>query len=241
MKGFAWTETAGCVEPVGWLRSTHRQHSVAATPRGLGCTCYWNLHLGVPSCCCYYDGSRVGSGSRGGIMATIIVAALTHVYCMEDRGAHCPGSPGSPVPAQCMRAPQRQQHVKVAGLPPAHVPVSSCCLASPFCPRRHILPVPTKPKNAAQSPPLRRWRPPSSSARCVGIGAFGNGGRSCVQRQFPLHVWVSVKDSPVCLPSAGAVKVQAAAQTRDPKQRIVITGMGLCSVFGNDVDTYYDQ
>ena len=27
----------------------------------------------------------------------------------------------------------------------------------------------------------------------------------------------------------------------DPKKRVVITGMGLCSVFGNDVNTFYDN
>ena len=34
--------------------------------------------------------------------------------------------------------------------------------------------------------------------------------------------------------------VHAAAQT-DPKKRVVVTGMGLASVFGNDYDTYYNQ
>ena len=28
---------------------------------------------------------------------------------------------------------------------------------------------------------------------------------------------------------------------KDPKKRVVITGMGLVSVFGNDVDAYYDR
>lgn len=40
---------------------------------------------------------------------------------------------------------------------------------------------------------------------------------------------------------AGTVKVQAAAAKRDPKQRIVVTGMGCASVFGNDVDHFYNQ
>lgn len=31
-----------------------------------------------------------------------------------------------------------------------------------------------------------------------------------------------------------------AAATKDPKKRVVITGMGVASVFGNDVDTFYD-
>jgi len=30
------------------------------------------------------------------------------------------------------------------------------------------------------------------------------------------------------------------ARETDPKKRIVITGMGLCSVFGNDYNVFYD-
>lgn len=40
----------------------------------------------------------------------------------------------------------------------------------------------------------------------------------------------------------GTVKVRAAAATaRDPSKRIVITGIGACTVFGNDVDTFYNK
>lgn len=35
--------------------------------------------------------------------------------------------------------------------------------------------------------------------------------------------------------------VSAPKREKDPKKRIVITGMGLVSVFGNDVDAYYDK
>ncbi|KAG6500741.1 hypothetical protein ZIOFF_040591 [Zingiber officinale] len=40
-----------------------------------------------------------------------------------------------------------------------------------------------------------------------------------------------------------AVRVSAAAPRReaDPKKRVVITGMGLVSVFGNDLETYYEK
>ncbi|CAI9269382.1 unnamed protein product [Lactuca saligna] len=38
-------------------------------------------------------------------------------------------------------------------------------------------------------------------------------------------------------PSSGA----APKREKDAKKRVVITGMGLVSVFGNDVDTYYDR
>lgn len=38
----------------------------------------------------------------------------------------------------------------------------------------------------------------------------------------------------------GAVKTCALHST-DPKKRVVITGMGVCSVFGNDVDEFYDK
>lgn len=40
---------------------------------------------------------------------------------------------------------------------------------------------------------------------------------------------------------AGSVTVRAAAATRDPKQRIVITGIGICSVHGNDPDAFYSK
>ncbi len=40
----------------------------------------------------------------------------------------------------------------------------------------------------------------------------------------------------------GAVRVYATTAPRtDPKQRIVITGMGIASVFGNDCDVFYDR
>ncbi|GMH38244.1 hypothetical protein BSKO_06128 [Bryopsis sp. KO-2023] len=38
----------------------------------------------------------------------------------------------------------------------------------------------------------------------------------------------------------GVLRVSAAA-TKDPKKRIVVTGWGVCSVFGNDVDEFYDK
>lgn len=38
----------------------------------------------------------------------------------------------------------------------------------------------------------------------------------------------------------GSVTVAMARET-DPKKRIVITGMGVVSCFGNDVDTFYDK
>lgn len=41
--------------------------------------------------------------------------------------------------------------------------------------------------------------------------------------------------------SASATTVSAPKREKDPKKRVVITGMGLVSVFGNDVDTYYDR
>lgn len=38
-----------------------------------------------------------------------------------------------------------------------------------------------------------------------------------------------------------APTVSAPKRETDPKKRIVITGMGVVSVFGNDVDTFYDK
>jgi len=44
-------------------------------------------------------------------------------------------------------------------------------------------------------------------------------------------------------PPASTVVVRAAAATKrtDPSQRIVVTGMGIASCFGNDVDTFYNK
>ncbi|EPS68881.1 hypothetical protein M569_05881, partial [Genlisea aurea] len=41
--------------------------------------------------------------------------------------------------------------------------------------------------------------------------------------------------------SASAPTVSAPKRETDPKKRVVITGMGLVSVFGNDVDAYYNK
>ncbi|XP_076945209.1 3-oxoacyl-[acyl-carrier-protein] synthase I, chloroplastic-like [Bidens hawaiensis] len=41
--------------------------------------------------------------------------------------------------------------------------------------------------------------------------------------------------------SATAATTSAPKRETDPKKRVVITGMGLVSVFGNDVDTYYEK
>ncbi|KAF3449910.1 hypothetical protein FNV43_RR05989 [Rhamnella rubrinervis] len=49
----------------------------------------------------------------------------------------------------------------------------------------------------------------------------------------------SKKVSFICAASHPAVS--APKRQKDPKKRVVITGMGLVSVFGNDVDTYYDK
>ncbi|CAN1254486.1 3-oxoacyl-[acyl-carrier-protein] synthase I, chloroplastic [Linum perenne] len=38
-----------------------------------------------------------------------------------------------------------------------------------------------------------------------------------------------------------AMAVSAPEREKDPKKRVVITGMGLVSVFGNDVDTFYNK
>jgi 3-oxoacyl-[acyl-carrier-protein] synthase II len=38
-----------------------------------------------------------------------------------------------------------------------------------------------------------------------------------------------------------AIMASVPKREKDPKKRIVITGMGLVSVFGSDVDTFYDK
>lgn len=41
--------------------------------------------------------------------------------------------------------------------------------------------------------------------------------------------------------AAASPTVAAPKREKDPKKRVVITGMGLVSVFGNDVDAYYEK
>ncbi|PPS04439.1 hypothetical protein GOBAR_AA16233 [Gossypium barbadense] len=41
--------------------------------------------------------------------------------------------------------------------------------------------------------------------------------------------------------TASSTTVSAPKREKDPKKRVVVTGMGLVSVFGNDVDVYYDK
>lgn len=41
--------------------------------------------------------------------------------------------------------------------------------------------------------------------------------------------------------AAGVLTCQAAATPSNPSQRVVITGQGIASCFGNDVDTFYEK
>lgn len=41
--------------------------------------------------------------------------------------------------------------------------------------------------------------------------------------------------------AVGGPTVSAPKRETDPKKRVVITGMGLVSVFGSDIDTFYDK
>ncbi|GAB4813590.1 hypothetical protein N2152v2_000636 [Parachlorella kessleri] len=61
-------------------------------------------------------------------------------------------------------------------------------------------------------------------------------GRQCVNRTN----LVAARKPHLRCRRAAAVVTQAAAQT-DPKKRVVITGMGVASCFGNDVDEFYSK
>ncbi|KVG91898.1 3-oxoacyl-[acyl-carrier-protein] synthase 2 [Cynara cardunculus var. scolymus] len=54
---------------------------------------------------------------------------------------------------------------------------------------------------------------------------------------------INVKSPSLATRRRAVISAVAAAPKRekDPKKRVVITGMGLVSVFGNDVDTYYEK
>ena len=45
----------------------------------------------------------------------------------------------------------------------------------------------------------------------------------------------------VSVRASAAAAAAAPRRETDPRKRVVITGMGLVSVFGNDVDAYYDR
>jgi hypothetical protein len=52
-----------------------------------------------------------------------------------------------------------------------------------------------------------------------------------------IYLFLTIRGLSFC-PPAGSVRVYAAAK-RDATQRIVITGMGVASCFGNDPDVFY--
>uniref|UniRef100_A0A9R1VVR3 3-oxoacyl-[acyl-carrier-protein] synthase I, chloroplastic n=1 Tax=Lactuca sativa TaxID=4236 RepID=A0A9R1VVR3_LACSA len=60
-------------------------------------------------------------------------------------------------------------------------------------------------------------------------------------RHHSFHI--NVKPLALPTPRRATIVMSASAPKRetDPKKRVVITGMGLVSVFGNDVDTYYEK
>ncbi|CAI0475169.1 unnamed protein product [Linum tenue] len=68
-----------------------------------------------------------------------------------------------------------------------------------------------------------------------------------LQRKFrnaTRHAFFSQRKLSAITASASTTKnvsVSAPKRETDPKKRVVITGMGLVSVFGNDVDAYYDK
>lgn len=53
----------------------------------------------------------------------------------------------------------------------------------------------------------------------------------------------NVTSKPACkrVSFISASSVSAPKREKDPKKRVVITGLGLVSVFGNDVNSYYDK
>jgi 3-oxoacyl-[acyl-carrier-protein] synthase II len=62
-----------------------------------------------------------------------------------------------------------------------------------------------------------------------------------LQRKRSYH-WGSTARRQVSVISASAsATVSAPRREKDPKKRVVVTGTGLVSVFGNDVDLYYEK
>ncbi|XP_075652156.1 3-oxoacyl-[acyl-carrier-protein] synthase I, chloroplastic-like [Castanea sativa] len=58
----------------------------------------------------------------------------------------------------------------------------------------------------------------------------------------PSASWLISTRAPKCrIIKAQASTISAPTRETDPKKRVVITGMGLVSVFGNDIDTFYNK
>ncbi|KAL0442541.1 UNVERIFIED_CONTAM: 3-oxoacyl-[acyl-carrier-protein] synthase I, chloroplastic [Sesamum latifolium] len=85
-------------------------------------------------------------------------------------------------------------------------------------------PPPCKPSNPPPSaPPLDPLRKPQHST------SLPSNNAKPPAKRLPFTI------------SASASTVSAPKRETDPKKRVVITGMGLVSVFGNDVDAYYEK
>lgn len=113
-------------------------------------------------------------------------------------------------------------------------------------------PIPT-PKTPNHSLPL------SDSSHIVGVATTWSLAHSPVTtmqaiqsstlRPTPLDPlrkrthFPNVTSKPACkrVSFISASSVSAPKREKDPKKRVVITGLGLVSVFGNDVNSYYDK
>ncbi|KAH6774082.1 3-ketoacyl-acyl carrier protein synthase I [Perilla frutescens var. frutescens] len=82
-----------------------------------------------------------------------------------------------------------------------------------------------------------------TSARINGASMFEyNGLRAVEIKQFEAKGFVSTSAVRYKrIKAMAAPTVPAPKRETDPKKRIVITGMGLVSVFGNDIDTFYNK
>lgn len=84
---------------------------------------------------------------------------------------------------------------------------------------------------------------PVSAVRTWGLGQ--RISRVCAQMSMPVielrRTGYGCAHSMPMRPRFCPPAVVARAAKRDPTQRIVITGMGVASVFGNDVETFYDK
>ena len=65
-------------------------------------------------------------------------------------------------------------------------------------------------------------------------------GFSCTRYHIALYIIETLILTFLSTVMSGSVLVRAALET-DPKKRVVITGMGVVSCFGNEVDAFYDR
>ncbi|KAK4488181.1 hypothetical protein RD792_003924 [Penstemon davidsonii] len=85
---------------------------------------------------------------------------------------------------------------------------------------------------------VRKWKPSTRRPQhhhMILVEPYSYHASPPLRRSLPL------RNNAKRLPFSISATVAAPKRETDPKKRVVITGMGIVSVFGNDVDAYYEK